>query len=368
MLGAVADGANEAASAEEAFRIALREVCRVAGWAAGHVYVATSGPVPRLEDIGTWEMADPRYEAVRREVGGTALRAGEAAAGRALQEGTPQRIDDVMNDPTFPKRDVVAQTGLRGVYAVPVPVGREVVAVLQFLSPGPPADDPALLDAVESAGVILGRVVERARAEDTLQRVRTELSERLAALESRVEAPTGGDEIHDRMTGLFTEAYLVETLRLETARADRSRRPVTVIALAVDGLDAVESAGNGEAVASIVRTTAEILRTNVREGDVASRFGNEFMVVLPGVSAGMGRARAQQLRRGVDALRLTTPDGTALTTSAGFACFPDHGATHDALLAAAKEALAKAVEEGGGRLGMAKVSLERWTGARKVTR
>ena len=60
MLGAVADAANGAASAEEAFRVALEEMCDATGWPAGHVYAA--GPNGSLTDIGTW----PQLVAWRR--------------------------------------------------------------------------------------------------------------------------------------------------------------------------------------------------------------------------------------------------------------------------------------------------------------
>ena len=83
---------------------------------------------------------------------------------------------------------------------------------------------------------------------------------------------------------------------------------------------------------------------------------------MPGVSVGMGRVRTQQLRKRVEALGVRAPDGTPFTASAGFACFPDHGAGATELLEAARDALHKARSEGGGRLEMAKLSTTRWTG------
>ena len=83
---------------------------------------------------------------------------------------------------------------------------------------------------------------------------------------------------------------------------------------------------------------------------------------MPGVSVGMGRVRTQQLRKGVEGVDVKGPNGETLSASAGFACYPDHGANETELLEAARDALGKAQAGGGGALEMAKLSLKRWTG------
>jgi diguanylate cyclase (GGDEF)-like protein len=364
MLGAVADAANDASSAEEAFRVALEEVCVATGWPVGHVYAATGGSAPGLRDIGTWHLADEaRHAPVRGALAGGRLRPDEGAAGRALVSGSPERIDDVSRDDAFPSRDAVLQVGLRAACAIPVLVGAETVAVLEFFLRVAPQVDADLHTSLETVGVVIGRVVERARNEDELRRVREEFGGRIAELQERGDGVLvlEQESIRDPLTGLFNRAYLDESLRLETARANRANRPLAVIALGVDGLENLQTREGRGAAESVVRAVAEFLRNHVREGDVPCRHDDEFVILLPGVSIGMGRARARQLLKGLAAVRLESSNPVAITCSGGLACFPEHGATPATLLGGAIDALRRAAAEGGARLEQAPLSHEKWT-------
>jgi len=76
--------------------------------------------------------------------------------------------------------------------------------------------------------------------------------------------------------------------------------------------------------------------------------GEEFMLILPGTSLDGTRRRAEHLRRvakGLNARHYGQPLGT-VTLSLGVAGFPDHGATAEAVLRAAEQALRRAKAEG----------------------
>ena len=357
MLGAVADAANGAASAEEAFRVALEEMCDATGWPAGHVYAA--GPNGSLTDIGTWHSADDRGEELRRT---TAAAPGPGgAAAEALASGRPEWR-------AFPGG--AGSGGVGGICAVPVLAGVGTVAVIELFAEDGTAPADVVLDALHTVGVVAGRIAERAMAADELRRVRAELEAGAAVRPEPAGAPVAAAPVaappafRDAPTGLYTPAYVEEALRVEAARADRERRPVTVIALAADGVRELRGAGDLAAADHVAETVGAFLGGGIRKGDLAARYGDEVVVVMPGVSVGMGRVRTQQLRKAIEELGLTAPDGSVLKASAGFACFPDHGAGETELLDAAREALARAQAEGGGRLEMAKLSLKRWTANR----
>jgi diguanylate cyclase (GGDEF)-like protein len=308
-IAAVANAANEAASAEAAFRVALKEILGATGWRAGHVFVVT--PTGAREDIATWEpLDDPDLDAL--------------AAGRAAS------VDAAV------------------VHTVPIVAGAETVAELEFLADRVdpvPADVEASL---RTLGVVLGRVVERAQAADALQRARNELGSRPSGPVS-----TGGDEIRDPETGLFSARFLEEALLIETSRAGRARAQVAVIGLAIDGLDRAGAEAR-------VRAAGHFLLQNVRKGDIPARVGNDFVVVLAGIGSGMGRARAQQLLKGLGNATVPGAD-EPLSLSAGLASFPQNGARPDTLIEAALEAAREAASKGAGAIQMAKPSTERWS-------
>ncbi len=77
-------------------------------------------------------------------------------------------VDPVADD--LPIRwQQAAEFGLRSALAFPVVVGGEVVAAVEFYSPHPTPPDGRVLGAVTNVGAVLGRVVERRRAEEVLE-------------------------------------------------------------------------------------------------------------------------------------------------------------------------------------------------------
>ena len=315
-IAAVAEAANRATSAEDAFRTALTEILETTGWSAGHVYVAAPADPTKLEDIGTWE---PR-----------------GAAGRELDVGV--------------------------VHSVPVAVGAETVAVLEFFGDERASPVADLAEALGAIGVVLGRVVERARAEDTLQRARRDFDTRIEELASHGSARSAGDTIRDGETGLFTQRFLEEALLIETSRAGRARAQVAVIGLAIDGMEELHRAGDREAADARIQAAGDFLLQNVRKGDIPARAGDDFVIVLAGIGSGMGRARAQQLQKGLSGVRIDSADPKGrLSVSAGLASFPQNGAKPETLIEAALGAARQAQSEGGNRVLLARPSTERWS-------
>jgi GAF domain-containing protein len=62
---------------------------------------------------------------------------------------------------------LISDIGVCAGFAFPVLVGAEVAAVLEFFATEAREPDPALLDVMAHVGAQLGRVIERARAEQS---------------------------------------------------------------------------------------------------------------------------------------------------------------------------------------------------------
>ncbi|MBL8798789.1 MAG: PAS domain S-box protein [Planctomycetia bacterium] len=172
LLHETARAANQASSAGAAVQETLDRVCQHLGWPVGHAYLIQDAPAAVLLPTAHWHLQQrERFEAFRRGTLKLPVRKGEGWPGQVQQAGKSVWLPDVTKAPGFERAELARAAGLRTGLGVPVLVGREVVAVLEFFTPDAVALDTRLLDAMDHLGTELGRVIERQRARDALQEV-----------------------------------------------------------------------------------------------------------------------------------------------------------------------------------------------------
>jgi diguanylate cyclase (GGDEF)-like protein len=131
----------------------------------------------------------------------------------------------------------------------------------------------------------------------------------------------------DSKTGLLNAAAWHALAERELRRARRADGPRGVLVLDLDHFKAVNDAHGHVVGDKVLAAVADELRSEVRERDLAGRFGGEeFVVLLAGSERGTGadlEAVAERIRRRVAALQVVvpTPDGpltvAGLTVSVG---------------------------------------------------
>jgi PAS domain S-box-containing protein len=167
LLKASATAANEAAGAEEAIRSVMAEICALTGWPVGHAYLKQADGA--LVPSSLWHLDRPEgFERLREVTAASSFRTGEGLIGRVTHDGQPIWVEDVTREPTW-IRGRHGDLGVRGAFALPVLVGQEVAAVLEFYSPSPAPARPELLEVLRNVGSQLGRIIERERAAEQLQ-------------------------------------------------------------------------------------------------------------------------------------------------------------------------------------------------------
>jgi diguanylate cyclase (GGDEF)-like protein len=181
--------------------------------------------------------------------------------------------------------------------------------------------------------------------------VRTMAHEAAMALENaRVYEEARNLADHDPLTGFFNHRYLHERLAEEVVRSSRTRQPVAVMMLDLDGFKLVnDNFGHihGDRVLSFA---AGLIRATLRASDVAARYGgDEFALILPDTDANEAAAAAERLQA---AFRTTPFEAERrspyyLGASIGIATYPSGGRTPAELLAAADERLYAAKRAGG---------------------
>jgi len=102
----------------------------------------------------------------------------------------------------------------------------------------------------------------------------------------------------------------------------------------------------------VLKAIADHLRCSARESDLVFRYGGEeFLLLLPDTSAAQALRKVDCIRQAVEASPVPVGEQTInITLSAGVATFPADGATPDALIERADQALYLAKSQGRNRV------------------
>ncbi|MGE0362819.1 MAG: response regulator [Vicinamibacterales bacterium] len=159
----------QAATLAEAAPEILATVAAPFGWEyAGFWDVDRDGR--SLLCVGTWPPPPGPFDAFAAVTREMSFPAGVGLPGRVWANQTAASVDDVVEDPNFPRAVAAAQAGLHGAAAVPVQDGDRVVGVMEFFRRERRGGAPDVLAAMTAVGRQIGLYVERQRSADELER------------------------------------------------------------------------------------------------------------------------------------------------------------------------------------------------------
>ena len=169
----------------------------------------------------------------------------------------------------------------------------------------------------------------------------------VAALHLR--AKLENQSIRDALTGLFNRHFMQITLERELARAVRSGTTLSVYMLDVDHFKQFNDTYGHGAGDLMLQSIAAAFQKSVRTEDTVCRYGGEeFAIILPGVTPEIAAMRAERIREAVANLSIpleNAPAGHA-TLSIGIAMFPDDADDAASLLRKADQGLYRAKHNG----------------------
>jgi diguanylate cyclase (GGDEF)-like protein len=112
----------------------------------------------------------------------------------------------------------------------------------------------------------------------------------------------------DAKTGLYNAHHFASALREELDRATRIGRPMSVVMADLDHLRDINNTHGHLAGDAVIAGIADIFRAELREYDVAARFGGEeFSLILPETGAEQALRIADRIRRAVGATLFAVP-------------------------------------------------------------
>lgn len=156
----------------------------------------------------------------------------------------------------------------------------------------------------------------------------------------------------DEVTGLWNRRVFAARLSEEAARSVRYGSPLSLIMLDLDDFKSVNDEFGHLAGDSVLEAIGELLRSTLRESDVPIRYGgDEFAVILPGITKTEAFVVAEKLRERLAAtpITITADERTRevhVTASLGVASVGSRAAEALSLLEAADSALYQAKASG----------------------
>jgi diguanylate cyclase (GGDEF)-like protein len=161
----------------------------------------------------------------------------------------------------------------------------------------------------------------------------------------------------DQKTGLLNSVAWNDAAERALDRASRLQSSLAVLMVDLDHFKRVNDDYGHLAGDTVLKAVATAITDSVRDYDSVGRFGGEeFVVLLPGITRSDVVSIAERVRRAITELTISISDGdqtvslSGLSASIGVAIYPGAGAGMDHIVRAADAALYRAKNSGRNRV------------------
>jgi diguanylate cyclase (GGDEF)-like protein len=213
LLCRVADAANQSGDPIEVLRFAIAEVCSANSWAFANVLLRKGdGGDTRLEAVGLWHALNPDQMFTFADLSSRLIAWPCAAVpGRLLIDPSAVWTRDIQASGDQGRNASARQCNLRASISVPVSLGRELFAVMEFFIQSAVEPDPQQLEVLTQIGTQIARVFRRKASEKKL--IDNALRDPLTGLPNRTHFENRLEAIFQRNTavaGLRTSLIFVD--------------------------------------------------------------------------------------------------------------------------------------------------------------
>ncbi|WP_027363512.1 GGDEF domain-containing protein [Desulfotruncus alcoholivorax] len=159
----------------------------------------------------------------------------------------------------------------------------------------------------------------------------------------------------DHLTGLYNRLALYRLLPRMLEEAQKQGKPLVVAMLDLDDFKQINDQYGHQAGDEALRSVAGFIKKNLRNDDLAVRFGGEeFVIVLPATDFANARIPLERIQSQIAAERIL-PEVEGLTVSIGVAGYAGRGSVDpDELIRQADEAMYRAKGLGKNRVNIAR--------------
>lgn len=156
--------------------------------------------------------------------------------------------------------------------------------------------------------------------------------------------------IHDELTGLYNQRFLVETLAREVKKAVRYSYPLTLLYIGIDGLRKINTKYGHEIGDRAILDFGLIIKNSVREVDTVGRYeGDEFLAILPETTQNKAFKVCERIQNAVKNFAFANGEaGLSISVGIGLVEISTTVRTKEDLLNSVRQALSGAKKSGAG--------------------
>jgi PAS domain S-box-containing protein len=152
-----------------ALEIVLREVCEKTGWVLGHAWVRNPD-MSVLDLVAMWYCGDGELKPFKTASEASHFELGIGLPGRVWESKQPAWVEDVTDDPNFPRSAAARTARLKTGVGIPVLARGDLIAVLEFFMRESRSQNEQLVKLIAAVAAQLGLVIRRKRVREELTR------------------------------------------------------------------------------------------------------------------------------------------------------------------------------------------------------
>ena len=158
--------------------------------------------------------------------------------------------------------------------------------------------------------------------------------------------------IVDSLTGVFSRRYCLERLQEEMARSKKFKHNFSFLMLDIDHFKNYNDRYGHLVGDAILREVASTIKENIRQIDLAGRYGGEeFSIIFPETDKAQAGFAAERIRRAIeDEDILAYDEKVKVTASIGISTYPGDAQDSQAIIDRADQALYQAKQAGRNRV------------------